>query len=158
MKRVIPMALAAIALISVAYAQGQYLMQGQHEEGMGSPRMKEMHSGMMLEKLDLSEKQKEDIEALQTETQKKIIPIQADIKLKEIDLDNEMNADAPNRDKIMKLTEEISDLELKIKQTRIDQKLKVHALLTPEQREQMKKMHHGKEMMQKRVIIKEEND
>ena len=58
----------------------------------------------------------------------------------------------------MKITKEISNLELKMKQTKIDQKLKVHALLTAEQREQMKKMHHGKEMMQKRVIIKKEID
>lgn len=158
MKKVIPIAVAAVVLISAAYAQGQCAMQGEHKEGIRSPQTKEMHSGMMLEMMDLSEEQKEDIKALNTEMQKIIIPIKADIELKEIDLRDEMNADEPNRDKIMKLAKEISDLELKIKQTQIDQKLKVHALLTPEQREQMKKMHHGKEMMHKRVIIEKEND
>lgn len=158
MKKVIPIALAAVVFISAAYAQGQCMMQSQHKEEMCCPQMKEMHGGMQLEMLDLSAEQKEDMKALKTETQKKIIPIKADIELKQIDLHNEMSADNPNRDKIMKITKEISDLELKIKQTKIDQKLKVHALLTPEQREQMKKMHHGKEMMQKRVIIKKEID
>lgn len=158
MKKVIPIALAAVVFISAAFAQGHCMMQSQHKEEMCCPQMKEMHGGMKLEMLDLSAEQKEHIKAIKTETQKKIIPVKADIELKQIDLRNEMSADNPNRDRIMKITKEISDLELKIKQTKIDQKLKAHALLTAEQREQMKKMHHDKEMMQKRVIIKKEID
>ncbi len=157
MKKAIPMALAAVVFISAAYAQGPCM--GYHgKEGMGPGMMHEMRGEMGLEMLDLSAEQHDEIKAIKTETQKKIIPVKADIELKQIDLRNAMDVDDPNRNKIMQLTKEISDLKLKIKQTKIDQKLRIHAMLTPEQREQMKSMHHGKQMMQKRMIIKKEID
>lgn len=90
------------------------------------------------EMLDLTKEQRQEIGNARIEARKKIIPLKAEIELKEIDLEKEMRADKPNRSKIMKLTEEISSLRLKIQQTRIDEKLKVHALLTPEQREQLR--------------------
>ncbi|UCG92436.1 MAG: periplasmic heavy metal sensor [candidate division WOR-3 bacterium] len=90
------------------------------------------------EMLDLTEEQREKIEDAEIEARKKIIPLKAEIEMKAIDLEKEMKADNPNRSKIMKLTEEISNLRLKIQQTRIDVRLKVHALFTPEQREQLR--------------------
>lgn len=130
----------------------------QDKEEMGSRMMRDMRGEMGLEMLDLSAAQHDEIKALKTETHKRIIPMKAEIELKQIDVRNAMDADNPDRNKIMQLTKEISDLELKIKQAKIDQKLKVHATLTPEQREQMKSMHHGKPMMQKKMIIKKEID
>jgi len=87
---------------------------------------------------DLSAEQKEGMEAARLEAQKTIIPIKADIELKQIDLKTEMKKDKIDRAKIMKIAKEINDLEWKIKQADIDQKIKIHSLLTPEQREKMK--------------------
>jgi Spy/CpxP family protein refolding chaperone len=96
----------------------------------------------MCEAIDLTGEQKDAMEAARIEAQKTIIPIKAEIELKQIDLRTEMKKDKPDRAKVMKIAREISDLEWKIKQADIDQKLKVHSVLTPEQREKMKGAHH----------------
>ncbi len=106
----------------------------------------------MCEMADLTAEQKEDMEAARIEAQKTIIPIKAEIELKQIDLRTEMKKDKPDRAKIMKIAKEISDLEWKIKQADIDKKLKVHAILTPEQREKMKGPHR------KIIINREKRD
>lgn len=119
-------------ILSTGYAQ-------KYHHGM-SPGQQNRHRFQMQKKfqmLDLTNEQKENIDAVKDETKRKIIPIRADIELKRIDLENEMKVDEPNRNKIMKMTEEISDLQLKIKQTAIDEKLKINATLTPEQKEQL---------------------
>jgi len=157
MKKAIPLALATIVFVSAAYAQGPCTGCKDKEE-MGPGMMHEMRGEMGFEMLDLSAEQRDGMKAIKTETQKKIVPMKAEIELKQIDLRNAMDVDNPNRNRIMQLTKEISDLQLKIKQAKIDQKLKVHAMLTPEQREQMKSMHHGEKMMQKKMIIKKEID
>jgi len=156
MKKAIPIALAVIVFVTAAYAQGP--CSGCKDKEMHSGMMQGMRGEMGMEMLDLSAEQKDNMKTIRTETEKKIVPIRADIELKEIDLREAMAADNPNRNRIMQLTKEISDLKLKIQQLKIDEKLKVHAMLTPEQREQMKSMHHGEKMMQKKMIIKKEID
>lgn len=111
-----------------------------------------MAEKMQLEMLDLTSEQREAIENAHREAEKKVIPLKADIELKRIDLESMLRADEPNRNKIMGLMKEISDLELKIKQTKVDVRLKVHSILTPEQREEMKGMKH--KGMKKKIIIK----
>ena len=123
--------LAILVLASFGYSQhscpGMQMMQMDNPQGM-------MHEKMMS---NLSAEQKTQMNTIMDETQKKIIPLKAEIEVKNIDLKNEMMQDKPNRDKIMKIVKDINDLELKIKQADIDGKLRTHALLTPEQREQM---------------------
>ena len=107
---------------------------------------------MKLEMLDLSPKQQEEIENSRYEVEKKVIPLRAEIQLKHLDMQKEMKTDNPNRSNLMNLTKQISDLQLKIKQLMLDQKLKIHSMLTPEQREQMHKPM-GKRI-EKKIIIK----
>ncbi|HEX7320675.1 MAG TPA: periplasmic heavy metal sensor [bacterium] len=107
------------------------------ERGMGV----EKELMRMCETLDLTAEQKESMEAAQVEAQKAIIPIKAEIELKQIDFRTEMKKDNPDRAKVMKIAKEINDLEWKIKQTDIDKKLGIHSILTPEQREKMKNSH-----------------
>jgi len=106
------------------------------------PREPRFEMAKKFEMLDLTKEQREEIENARVEMRKKIIPLRAEIELKQIDLENEMRADEPNRTKIMKITEEISNLKLKIQQTRIDQMLKTHSILTPDQREQLQRPIH----------------
>ncbi len=107
---------------------------------------------MKLEMLDLSPEQQEEIENSRYEVEKKVIPLRAEIQLKHLDMRKEMKADNPNRSKLMNLTKQISDLQLKTKQLMLDQKLKIHSTLTPEQREQLKKPMH--KTMEKKMIKK----
>ncbi|MEO0129608.1 MAG: periplasmic heavy metal sensor, partial [candidate division WOR-3 bacterium] len=85
-----------------------------------------------------SPEQKAKIEEVRIETRKDIIPIKSQIELKQIDLHKEMKADNPNKDKILKLSQEIHNLEWQIKKLHIEEKLKIHSLLTPEQRAKLK--------------------
>ncbi len=102
-----------------------------------------LHGGQKIEQpmgmgmLDLSAEQKQAMHMARMDAEKKIIQLRADIEMKNIDLKHEMMMDKPNRDKIMKLLKDINDLELKIKQAQMDEKLKMHSLLTSEQREKM---------------------
>ena len=106
---------------------------------------------MKMQMLELTNEQREKIENSKYELEKKTIQLRADIQLKHLDLQKEMKAENPDRNKLMKLTKDISDIELKTKQLMLDHKLKVHSLLTPEQRKQMK--HQPQEMMIKKKII-----
>ncbi len=84
--------------------------------------------------LDLSNDQKDKIEALNVEARKKIIPIRAEIELRQVDLRSAMKAESPDEQKILNLNRQIHDLELKIKEIRIKEMLAVRGILTPEQR------------------------
>lgn len=126
--------LPVLTLVALGWAQ----------EPPPKPEHPPCHEMMMdkFEKLDLSAEQAEQIESIKNETKRAIIPVKAEIELKEIDLQNEMKKDNLDRAKIMKITKEINALELKIKETHIDEKLKVHSVLTPEQIEKLRTWRH----------------
>ncbi|OPX17563.1 hypothetical protein BXT86_05805 [candidate division WOR-3 bacterium 4484_100] len=132
----------------VTAGYGQHF-QGPRPDGPPGPRM-----GMLerMQMLNLSDEQRDKIADIQTNFRKKVIPIKAEIQLKEIDLKNEMRADEPNRTRIMNLVKAISELELKIKQADIDRRLKIRALLTPEQRKKLKNMPMPKRCVEHEVI------
>ena len=147
MKRNLLVLIGLMIITSYGFAQkfdhpGQSGREDRHQPG---------HM-MKLEMLDLSPEQREEIENSRYEVEKKVIPLRAEIQLKHLDTQKEMKADIPNRSKLMTITKEMSDLQLKIKQLMLDQKLKIHSILTPEQREQLKKPM-GKRI-EKKIIIK----
>jgi len=130
--------IAFLSLVATGYAQeGDPLKP---PEPPCCPKMQMMMD--KLEMLGLNPEQLKQIEAVRMAMRKDIIPLKAELEMKQIDLETEMKAEKPERDKIMKLLKEISDLELKIKQINIDEKLKIHSILTPEQREKMRMPMH----------------
>jgi Spy/CpxP family protein refolding chaperone len=153
--------LAVVVLLAITLSVGY----GAKHEGRGMMccphKAWEMGHGLMM--MDLSEDQMEKVEKIKMDTEKNVISIKADIDIKQLDLEKEMMAENPDRDKIMKIVKDIHALELKIKQTRIDQHLQIQGLLTPEQRAQMKDpmqkcMHMdmmGGEGQQRIMIMKE---
>jgi Spy/CpxP family protein refolding chaperone len=91
-----------------------------------------------LQLLDLTAEQRESMETMRAELQKKIIPIRAQIELKQIDMRTAMKADKPNEVAILKIAREINDLEFQIKELELKQKLAFRALLTTEQLKKLK--------------------
>jgi Spy/CpxP family protein refolding chaperone len=87
--------------------------------------------------LDLTAEQRENMENMRIELQRKIIPIRAQIELKQLDMRSAMKADKPGEAAILKIAREIHDLEFQIKELEIRQKLAFHSLLTPEQRKKL---------------------
>ena len=116
-------------IISMSYAQGYHKTKFED-----SPNM-QLQNRIAL--MDLSNEQSDKITSTRDKIQKEIIPIRSEIQLKRIDLKNELMAEEPSRNKIMKLTEEISNLQLEAKQTLIDGQLQIQSIHTPEQREQL---------------------
>lgn len=151
MKNTVPLIISLLIASSALYAQHSETpcrQECQHKQEIGEMRRLEM--------LDLTDGQREEIHSVKTEARKKIIPLRAEIELKELELRDEMATDSPNRNTIMKLAEDINDIELQIKQTRLDEKLKLHSILTPEQRKQVKKM--PRKMIQKKIIKRHSDD
>ncbi len=151
MKKAVPAIISFLIISSAVYAQ--HLDKPCRPECQRSHETDEMKK---LETLNLTDEQREEIHSVTTEAHKKMIPLRAEIELKEIDLRNEMATGSPSRNRIMKLAKDINDIELKIKQTRLDERLKVHSILTPEQRKQIIKM--PRKMIQKKIMKRHVDD
>ncbi|MGB3340714.1 MAG: periplasmic heavy metal sensor [bacterium] len=147
MKKNLSILLGLLVLVSYGFAQ-EFHTQKKFQQEM----MQDKEPMMRMQMLDLSDEQRGEIENSKYELEKKTIQLRADIQLKHLDLQREMKADNLNRSKLMNLTQDISNLELKIKQLKIDQKLKIHSILTPEQRLQLK--DQPRKVMIKKEIIK----
>lgn len=132
----------------IGYAQEMCPM---HRQG---PKDMEPYPPEILD--NLSPEQKAKIEDVRVETRKNIIPIKSQIELKQIDLHEEMRADNPNKDRILKLSQEIHELEWQIKKLNIEERLKIQSILTPEQREKLKMPK--KKFIKKIEIEREEKD
>ena len=135
MKRLIPATIFSMLIVlTLAFSQGHRPPQARPDQ---PPRPREALREK-LQLLDLTAEQREKIETMRLELQKKIIPIRAQIELKQLDMRSAMKADKPGEAAILKIVREIHDLEFQIKELEIKQKLAFHALLTPEQREKMR--------------------
>ncbi|MEO0185486.1 MAG: periplasmic heavy metal sensor, partial [candidate division WOR-3 bacterium] len=134
--RYLALGLSMVLFTSVlVYAQHDMCPMRGHKEGPGGV--------CPLEFLDnLTPDQKTKIEDIRIETQKTIIPIKGQIELKQIDLQKEMKNDRPDKDRILKIAQDIHQLEWQIKKAQIEEKIKIHSLLTPEQREELKMPKH----------------
>ncbi len=143
-------------MVVLGIAQGMGPME--HCKDMGE--CKEMCQGreMCCPEIDvLTPEQRTKVEDIRTETRKAVIPIRSQIELKQIDLQGEMKSDNPNKDKIIKISKEIHELEWQIKKLHLEEKMKIHSLLTPEQREKLK-MHRHRKMIKEIEIKREHRD
>ena len=100
--------------------------------------------------LNLTDQQKNDMAKLRIEMQKKNTPIQSQIRLARLEIQQLMLADSPDRAKIEKQMKEISDLELKVKLNALDHQFAVKKILTPEQ-QKIWKEKRGEMFMMRRM-------
>jgi Spy/CpxP family protein refolding chaperone len=89
----------------------------------------------------LTTEQKEQMADLRSEHQKAMIPIRADLRVKQVEFRDMMRNDASQADMEKKL-DEIGRLKTEISKMRLDHRLKMRAILTDEQREFFDS-HHG---------------
>lgn len=132
------LALTIMMLVgSMGYAQHMGKMCGEKECEM-----------VLHEEIGLTAEQKAKIEEIKINTRKTIIPIRSQIELREIDMRKEMKSEKPNKDRVLKIAQEIHELEWQIKRAHLEEEIAIASILTPEQREKMRMMH-GKKMMKK---------
>ena len=95
----------------------------------------------------MTAEQLEKMDALRTAHVKEMVPLRADLKVKEIELDALWRADEPDAKKIIAKVKEIGDLREKLEVAGINHRFEMRKLMTPEQRKAMKGMGMGRGMM-----------
>jgi len=110
-----------------------------HGPGFG-PGMPEM-----IEKLNLSDQQQEQLQDMRLANQKEMIPLRADIKLLRLELQELISNDA-SRSEIDNKIDQISEARKAIQKKRVGHRLDMRQVLTPEQRKQWDKMKHHRGM------------
>jgi Spy/CpxP family protein refolding chaperone len=88
--------------------------------------------------LNLSDKQMDDLHALRTSFEKKMIETQSQIRLLRVDVRELAGAEKPDRQAIEKTLRDISDLQLKEKFALVDHLFQAKATLTPEQQKKFR--------------------
>jgi len=135
MKRFSLMALAMLVIAGAAMAQPP-----QGEMKMRREMMKERLGKSALEELGLSDAQKSQIHQALLDTRKKNIDVEAKLKLAGIELHELMRAEAPDQAKINVKIGEVSRLRETLMRNRIETRLAVQKILTPEQRQKMQEL------------------
>lgn len=97
----------------------------------------------------LTDSQKLQVDAIKLESDKKIVEFKADLKIKKAELDKLLIAENPVKKAIDAKIDEISVIKAKIQKEKVDHRLKVREILSPEQRAKFDSMHHGKKSHKK---------
>ncbi len=156
MKRTIPI-LLLIASFAVATGQlsaqpappgspaGGRVMHG----GAGRPAARGFHRQQMMEKLNLTDAQKKQLDGMRTAMQKEAVQLRSRVQLARIDLRELVRADEPVRSAIEKKLNEIASIQTEQKMLRINHWFDVKKVLTPEQQKIWKEEIRG--MMMERT-------
>jgi Spy/CpxP family protein refolding chaperone len=104
----------------------------------------------LLDKLQLTDVQKEQMQKLRLDLEKKQIPIQEKIRMTRLDMKELMLADKPDKGAIEKLMKTVSDLQFQEKVNVVEHMFAVKDILTPEQqkiaKEHLRGMQHFRGM------------
>jgi len=94
----------------------------------------------VMDKLNLTEVQKKDVEKIRVDMEKQAVSVRASLATTKIDLRQLFKADPPDKSAIEKKLNEIADLSVQLHMNRINAWFAVNKLLTPEQQKTWKKV------------------
>lgn len=101
------------------------------ERGPEKTRMK------FFEALNLNKDQIEKVKSLHQETRKNTVKLRSDMELKRIDFEEELQKAKADNNTLMKLIGEMAELEAKQYRIRLETRVKMMEILTPEQKEKL---------------------
>ncbi|MCX7731652.1 MAG: Spy/CpxP family protein refolding chaperone [candidate division WOR-3 bacterium] len=101
------------------------------------PMMEPMMEPMMPQ---LTDAQREQLQSLRIKHLKEIMPLETELRIKELELQALWDADKLDSKAIIAKVKELSELRNKLELTRTNHRLEIAQLLTPEQRRQMRHM------------------
>jgi len=116
----------------VSFAWSQPMMKERMMKERGE------HRREMMADLQLTDEQQAQMQKLHLQLEKKQAGIESEIKLKRLDLKEELLGANPDQAKIEKNIRAINDLQLQMKLTMVDHVFKAKAMLTPEQQKKFK--------------------
>jgi len=136
MKRQVLAVLGIVALSGAAIAVAQAPAEpGQARRGRAAG-----HFEMMKERLGLTEAQVSQIEKLRADARRAAIQRRADTELARLDLEQLMKADTVDEKAIAVQIKKLTDLHGAALKARVDERLAMKKILTPEQQEKLKQM------------------
>ncbi len=128
-QRIVAFVLGLALIAATGFAQPGTAPRGQ----AGPPARRQM-----MERLNLTDQQKQDVGKLRAEFQKTMIAQRAKVQSLRVDLRTEIAAENPDRAAIEKTTQAISGIQAQMKMDLINHLFSVRALLTPEQQKTWK--------------------
>jgi Spy/CpxP family protein refolding chaperone len=105
---------------------------GMDMEGCG-PGMGAGHGPMMLKGLDLTAEQQKKVAVIHEKQARIMVQAQADVRIAEMDMQQLMRAETPDKAKIDAQIDKLAQLRAGIQKSRTATQLEVRSLLTPEQ-------------------------
>ena len=90
--------------------------------------------------LELSAEQRTKLDGLNLERSKKMAQLRADLKVARLDLRAAMRQDNPDPAEVKTRVAAVNNARSLILESRVNHRLKVHSLLTPEQRNKLREM------------------
>jgi len=91
----------------------------------------------MAARLDLAAEQKEMIEKIRSADEKKLLSLHKEMMLARHDLRGEMMKDEPDASKVKKIAEKMGGIRTSLQIARLESRIAVRKILTPEQRDKM---------------------
>jgi Spy/CpxP family protein refolding chaperone len=136
-----------IAVLAVFLASQVALAQPPGAPGPEAAPEHRLHRGAeAMKDLNLSDKQMEELHALRTSFEKKMIETQSQIRLLRVDIRELAGAETPDRQAIEKKLRDISDLQLTGRLALVDHLFKAKAILTPDQQKKFRRHMIGQLM------------
>jgi len=137
-----------IGLLITAFASYQNFAQPKKERMQFKERV--------MEKLDLTDQQEEQIETLRLKHQKEMIDLKADLKKQELTLKELKSKKNFTRNDFLNTVKKISEAKNNIALAQANHKMDVYELLTDEQKDKWLKfgdrMHHRMKLMKHRMM------
>lgn len=93
--------------------------------------------GLAALQLDLSEEQTASIEKIRDEGREKAVGLRKQMMLLRNELEGEMLTDEPSRKKVLDLNQKMGEVRTQLQANRLEHRLAVREVLTPEQRDRM---------------------
>jgi Spy/CpxP family protein refolding chaperone len=140
----------------IATAQPPSAFEVRHRHGGGPPfdRFLERHA----ERLKLDDATRERIRAIGTDAMKEVQPLRQKLQDSREEMRKLLVQDTPDETAVMQQAERIGSLETELQKHRLRTMLRIRALLTPEQRQELVKIHQERGGRQRRHAPDEPTD
>jgi len=146
MKKVIVFS-AVIAVVIMLFTTAIYSQPADNSRRGHGPNSSSFRDGkgfgLLFDKLNLTDSQKDKINSLRTEHQKKMIDLRADLQKARLDEKELRNSDNISRSDVVKVTEKINKIRDEISLLRANHRMDIYEVLTPEQKKIAKDMKNN---------------
>ncbi|MGE5431250.1 MAG: Spy/CpxP family protein refolding chaperone [Syntrophomonadaceae bacterium] len=126
----------AVALVAILPLGSLIAQKTPEEKGQGKFPGRQK----MLQELNLSQDQKDQIQKLRSDHQKQMVDYKSDIAKTRIDIKNLFVNKNPDEGKILDLTKKVSDIQADMKASAIKNWFQIYNLLNDQQKETFRKM------------------